>query len=693
MRIKHILTGVVILVVGIAAALLAIIHSIDFNGYKDLIAQQVQAATGRQLVLAGDVHVGLSLTPSLSVEQVSFRNADWGSEPQMLKFDRLEADVALLPLLASEIRIKRLRLVGADILLETDKNGQGNWVMGGGSSAGSTPLPEIGQVIIENAKLRFHNGVTGNTRSLQIDNLTVSPTDADTLAIAFNGQVDKVPVTLNGSLGALADFVHGPLPVNLTGKFAGDDASIKGEIAHPALLKGIAFDLSMSGKSLADLNGLTGAALPASGAYQVQSKLHDQDGVYEFDSLSGRIGGSDFTGKIELDTTKAPLTVNVNLASSHLDAADLGLNQGTGGGKAASDGRVFSPEPWPLSALRAVDGMVHINAQQAIVGSTKLDNLAGEMALDSGHLKLTSLTAGLGAGTVGVAANIDATVDPGTVQARIRADNVDGAPLLNALGLGGAITSGSMNLEATLQGPGSSLRDLMAKLDGGIYLEMGQGAIRNDFARLMFANVFQLVALGGTGDTARVNCMVTRFDAVDGIATAKSLVLDTPGVTIVGSGDINLRDETLHLHFDSNSKQVNLANLAMPINVGGTLSRPSVAPDALGAVGNTADFAARAANTATFGALSSLTGIGASQNAAANPCVGAAQAGAAAKHSDAVNKIINGAGEAAQGVGEGAKDLGQGAVDATKKAGQGAGKALNDLGNDVGRDINGMFGN
>src|SRR5215475_5438566 len=114
MRIKHILTGLVILVVGMAAALLAIIHSIDFNAYKDLIAQQVQAATGRQLVLAGDVHVGLSLTPSLSVEQVSFRNADWGSEPQMLKFDRLEADVALLPLLSSEVRIKRLRLVGAD---------------------------------------------------------------------------------------------------------------------------------------------------------------------------------------------------------------------------------------------------------------------------------------------------------------------------------------------------------------------------------------------------------------------------------------------------------------------------------------------------------------------------------------------------------------------------------------------------
>jgi uncharacterized protein involved in outer membrane biogenesis len=687
MRIKHILTGLVIVVVGIAAATLAIIHSIDFNAYKDLIAQQVQAATGRQLVLAGDVHIGLSLTPSLELEQVSFRNADWGSEPQMLKFDRLEADVALLPLLASEIRIKRLRLVGADILLETDKNGQGNWVMGGKAAAGSAPLPVIGETIIENARLRFRNGMTGDTRSLLIRKLTVSPTGGNRLAVAFDGRVDAVPVVLNGEVGAIDSIVHGPFPVNVTGTLAGDAASIKGQITDPASLKGIAFELSLAGKSVADLGGLVGAALPPTGPYQIQSKLHDQDGAYEFDSLSGRVGGSDFTGKVEIDPTKAPVFVNVNLASSHLDAGDLGFHAPAP--RDGGDGRVFSPQPWPLSALRVVNGALRINAQQAIAGTLKLDNLAGDISLNSERLKITSLTAGMGDGTIGVAANIDGASDPGAIQARIRASNVDGAPLLTALGLGGALTAGRVNLEAALQGPGPSLRSLMAKLNGGIYLEMGQGAIRNDFAKLMFADVFQLVTLGGTADAARVNCMVTKFDAVDGIAAAKSLVLDTPGVTIVGSGDINLRDETLDLHFDSNSKQVNLANLAVPIDVRGTLSHPSVVPDAMGAVGDTADFAARAANTATFGALSSLTGVGASRDLGPDPCIGAARAGAAAKHSSAVDKIIDGTGEAAQGVGAGARELGQGALDATKKGAQGAGKALNDLGNDIG----GVFGN
>jgi len=690
MRIKRLLTGVAIVAVGGVAALFAIIRSVDFNSYKDVVAQQVKAATGRELVLAGDVKVGISLTPHLEIDQVSFRNADWGTEPQMLKLDRLEADVALLPLLSSQIQIKRVHLVGADILLETDKDGQGNWVMGdkaGGS--GSAPLPQIGEVSIENAKIRWHNGVTGKLRTFEVGTLTLAPSDAlGNLAVAFNGKIDAAPVSIKGITGTLANFTQGPLPINATGQVAGGDLSVKGEIADPAAIKGVSLELTLSGKAASDLGPLFGATLPLLGAYQLRGKLTNADGKYALDGLAGKLGGSDFTGHVDLDPAATPVVLNAALASSHLDLADFGVTPG-GTSKAPADGRVFSADPWDLSGLQSVDGQFRLNVQQAILGPTTLDNVIGEAALTGGKLKLVSLTAGLGAGTIGAAANIDGAAKPAAIEARLRASNVDGAPLLSAMGMGGAVTAGRLNLEAALQGPGASLRGLMAGLNGGVHLEMGDGAIRNDFARLMFADLFQLVTFGGTADAAHVNCMVTDFGAVDGIAGAKSLVLDTPGVTIVGTGDINLRDETLHLHFDSNSKQINLANLAVPINVGGTLARPSVSPDPLGAVGNTADFAARAANTATFGVLSSVTGLGESKGLGPNPCVNAAAAGAKAKGSSAGEKIINGLGTAGEGVGQGAKELGQGAVDATKKAGEGAGQALDDLG----KSLNGVFGN
>jgi len=689
MRIKRLLTGAVIVVVGGAAAIFAILRSVDFNSYKDLVEQQVKAATGRDLVLAGDVKVGLSLIPHLEIDQVSFRNADWGSEPQMLKLEKLEADIALIPLLSSQIQIKQVRLIGADILLETDKNGQGNWVMGAPSSGGSAaPLPQISQVAIENAKIRWKNGVTGKSRTLEVAKLSMSPSDAiGNLAVAFDGTVDTVPISLKGITGTLANFTQGPLPINATGQIAGGDLAVKGEIADPAAVKGIALEVTLAGKAASDLGALFGADLPPLGAYQLRTKVGGSaDAKLLFDGLAGKVGNTDFTGRIELDPATTPVTIDAALASSHLDLADFGVKPDDKKSAAPSDGKVFSAVPWDLTGLQAVNGQFRFTFQRAILGETTLDNLVGEGTLQAGTLKVTTLTAGLGQGTLGLAANVNGAANPATIEARLRANNVDGAPLLDAMGMGGAITAGRINLEAAVQGPGTSLRALMAGWNGGLHLEMGNGAINNDFARLMFADLFQLVTFGGTADGARVNCMVTDFAAVDGIAGAKTLVVDTPGVTVLGTGDINLRDETLHLHFDSNSKQVNLANLAVPINVGGTLAQPSVSPDPLGAAGNAADFAARAANTATFGALSSVTGLGGSTSPGDNACVGAAAAGAKAKQSSAGQKIIDGLGTAADGVGQGAQELGQGAqelgqgaVDATKKAGEDAGKALEDL--------------
>jgi AsmA family protein len=683
MRIKRLLTGVGIVVVGGVAAVFAILQSVDFNSYKDLVAQQVKAATGRDLVLAGDVKVALSLIPHLEIDQVSFRNADWGSEPQMLKLEKLEADVALIPLLSSQIEIRQIRLVGADILLETNKDGLGNWVMGAPSSGGSSaPLPQISQVAIENAKLRWHNGVTGKTRTFEIDKLTMAPSDAiGNLAVSFDGKVDTLPINLKGITGTLANFTKGPLPINATGQIAGGDLAVKGEVEDPASLHGINLEVTLAGKAASDLGALFEAKLPPLGAYQLRTKIAGSaDSTVVFDGLAGKVGNTDFTGRIEVDPAKTPVAINAALASSHLDLADFGIKPDDKKSAAPGDGKVFSAEPWDLTALQGVDGEFRVNLQRAILGSTTLENLVSEGTLQAGSLKVTTLTAKLGDGTLGLAANVNGAAKPATVEARLKASNVDGAPLLDAMGMGGAVTAGRINAEIALQGPGTSLRDLMAGWNGGVHLEMGEGAINNDFARLMFADIFQLVTFGGTSDAAKVNCLVTDFAAVDGIAGARTLVLDTPGVTVIGSGDVNLRDETLHLHFDSNSKQTNLANLAVPIKVGGTLARPSVSPDAIGAVGNTADFAARTANTATFGALASLTGVGGSSSPGDNPCIGAAAAGAKAKQSSAGQKIIDGLGTAGEGIGQGAQELGEGALDATKKAGDAAGEALDDLG-------------
>ena len=134
MRLRTILIGLVVLVVVIVAGAVILVMSIDFNQYKGLVAEQVKKATGRELTIAGDFKLAPSLTPAVAVDNVSLANVAGGSRPNMVTLKRLEVQLQLLPLLSRQVKVDRLVLDGADILLETDKNGRGNWVMSSGVS-------------------------------------------------------------------------------------------------------------------------------------------------------------------------------------------------------------------------------------------------------------------------------------------------------------------------------------------------------------------------------------------------------------------------------------------------------------------------------------------------------------------------------------------------------------------------------
>ncbi|MFC7609423.1 AsmA family protein [Teichococcus aestuarii] len=87
----------------------------------------VEQATGRALTLSGPVGIKLSLVPTVTLEGVALANAPGGSRAEMLTASRVEARLALLPLLSRRIAFERLTLIEPDLLLEVDAEGQGNW--------------------------------------------------------------------------------------------------------------------------------------------------------------------------------------------------------------------------------------------------------------------------------------------------------------------------------------------------------------------------------------------------------------------------------------------------------------------------------------------------------------------------------------------------------------------------------------
>ncbi len=126
MRWKRIVGIAVAVIIVVFVTVYIIASTYDYNKFKPRITEFAKQYTGRDLTLGGDIELGLSLFPTLVVNDVTFQNASWGSRPQMAQVKRLEVQVALIPILSGEIHISRLTVLNPEFLIEIDKSGKSN---------------------------------------------------------------------------------------------------------------------------------------------------------------------------------------------------------------------------------------------------------------------------------------------------------------------------------------------------------------------------------------------------------------------------------------------------------------------------------------------------------------------------------------------------------------------------------------
>jgi len=294
MRLRTVLLAGAAVIVGLGVAAVVVVSTMDFNQYKPMLAERVKAATGRDIAIQGDVKLGLSLTPTLAVDGVTFANASWGSRPEMARVKRLEVQVQLLPLISREIHVDRIVLVEPDILLETNAQGQGNWVFDGGAApAGPSPstpsapgssgpglLPQVASVAITDARIAYRDARTRRSHTLAVKALTLrSEGGAAPLGIDFDGTVDGKPLKVNGNVGPIAAlFSPGTsYPVNLEAKAADATVKIEGAIRQPMAGKGYAVTVSATGSEVGRLGDLAGIPVPSLGPFTLSLKASDSN--------------------------------------------------------------------------------------------------------------------------------------------------------------------------------------------------------------------------------------------------------------------------------------------------------------------------------------------------------------------------------------------------------------------------------
>jgi uncharacterized protein involved in outer membrane biogenesis len=299
-----------LIVVILITAAYIYLNTYDYNKLKPLVSQWVEDATGRKLSLDGEVEFEFGFLPALSVTNVALANVSWGSRPQMIEIERLQAEVQLLPLLFKDLDIEYIRLSGVKVLLETGPGAQVNWDFPAGSnSAGSigvfTPTAvEINRVGIENLALTFRPNRTRPPTQLTLASLEMNRQEnEDALAFKLRADYKGQPLTLSGKTGRLRDvFTHRRFPVELSGKLADAAVTINGAIEDALPLRGIDVKARLSGSNFTSLGPVLDIQLPATKSFDMSTHITGSGNTLKLENIKGNLSGSsvnmDVSGRV-----------------------------------------------------------------------------------------------------------------------------------------------------------------------------------------------------------------------------------------------------------------------------------------------------------------------------------------------------------------------------------------------------------
>jgi len=575
---------------GLVLALGIFLAVFQWDWFIPIVNKQASKALGRPVTVT-HLHVKLGRVPHIEADGVTIANPDgWPGGGNFATADKLTVDVDAMAYIRNRaVVIPDVALEHPQVDAQQLEDGRANWTLtkeDSGSSSG--PSPKIGNVRISDG--HAHVVMAKLKSDFNIDIATKDEAGQPSQIVASaNGTYAKQPINAQftgGALLSLRDEAQ-PYPLNLQVANGPTKVSLVGTIKDPLAFAGADLKLDLGGPDMSLLLPLTGVAIPKTPPYRVTGNLDYVKGAVKFTGMNGKVGSSDLAGDIEVDTGPARPVVTANLQSKLVDLKDLGGFIGAEPGDAskgtkratASNGRVLPSDPVSLPRLNVADVHLKYRANRIQGRSQPLDNMQADLDIVNGAVSLAPLSFGIGKGKI--TSNIQLAEQGQAVHAKTTIDfqRVDVDKLLASTGA--AHGAGTIGGRAVIEGTGKSMGDILAHGNGELKLYMGPGgnvsALLVDLSGLQFGNAV-LSALG-VPNRAKIQCLITDFVLQQGIVDARTFLFDTDEARIGGKGNVNLRDETLKLVLETDSKHFSVGSLPAPVDITGTLGKPSVLPD------------------------------------------------------------------------------------------------------------------
>ena len=488
------------------------IKTFDFNKYKGYVTELASKELGRELVINGDASIGLSLTPTIVIEDVELANAPWAANPQMVKIESLEVQFSLLPLLKKQIEISNINLIKPQIFLEVAANGEQNWVFKlptkteaqpQAAAEVATPSAEVKEVNSAGVALvglaaksvTINDGLVvyddkGNKTELQINSIALALPSLDDeinlkFDVVFNAQQIKgslIAGSVNGFLNNQASY-----PINLAVNAYGVDVSTQGTLSN--ILSNLSYNLNTNIYNPAGNFNAPETTLVAQISGDLKNVTADISTLNVVNNLIRGKVSANIAGKIPY--------INADLTSDKFDLTAFNQNSNMAWQVPSLLNTAYASElvpdtKIPFEMLNLVNADLKLAIGTLIIDAgMQANNVNLTASLNNGVLKVNPLKLGFGGGEIDAILGLNAKAQE--LSLKMTGKNLLLQQLHQEFQVAGAddfgITSGgNIDLDINLVGQGATARQLVNDLSGQVIAILNKSVVQTGKFKFLTSN-------------------------------------------------------------------------------------------------------------------------------------------------------------------------------------------------------------
>ncbi|MFQ5548585.1 MAG: AsmA family protein [Woeseia sp.] len=594
-----IVAGIVGIVVLVSLALWLFF---DPNDFRDEISAQVMDATGRELLIEGDLSLSVFPWVAVNIGSTRLGNAEgFGDEP-FLSFAAARLSVRLMPLLIERtVSVGAASLDSLSLNLEVDSNGRSNWddlveaaqeaPATDGDEAEQSGALDIASASLSNASISFHDAQAGTSKT--ITGLTLStgsiaagePFDLDggfdfsTEPAGVSGHLEfggTVTLAEDSEQLSISKFRSGGQLDGVAAKateFRLDAPSVDVDIAAERVSVGAAelsiLGLDMSADieptsyadprpamtlevrpfSLKALMRTIGVDAPPTAdpdaleRVSFSARAEVGDSAVELTAMTLVLDDTRLTGELSLPLTqRGAYRFDLSADSINLDRYMAPADAGTAGAAAAAQDDIEIP----VDLIRQLEATGSVKLDRATLSGMTFENVVVGLNSAGGQLRMHPISAGLFDGSYSGDVRINAAGDAPSISVNESVAGVQLSDLALSMFDQENIT-GTIEGSFRLSGSGENLAAMRRDLDGSMAFTLADGTWEGTDVWHQLRSARALFK-GEPAPEARTPAR-TEFTAVrvsgevtDGVLRNDDLLAELPFLRLTGTGSVDLAE-------------------------------------------------------------------------------------------------------------------------------------------------------